>query len=93
MKELTYEEFCKLPYKYIWGLNGGSGAHRIYVNEEHGLQIDIITKRKVFDDIYSGWKKEKRIYSLRGDKRDFKTPDQVYVAYMEKVCGIEQTPD
>ena len=93
MKELTYEEFCALPYQYVFGLNGDSGAHRIHANKEYGFQIDTITKRKVAGDIYSGWKKEKRIYSLRGDKRDFKTPDQLYVAYMEKACGIEQTTD
>jgi len=66
-----------LPYQDVFGLNGDSGAHRIHVNKEYGLQIDTITKRKVAGDIYSGWKKEKRIYSLRGGERNFKTPDQL----------------
>ena len=90
MKELTFEEFCNLPYKYVWGISGDTGAHRVFMNEEFGIQIDIVTKRKVRGDIYSDWELERRIYSLYRDKRDFDTPDQVYVAYMEKACGIEK---
>ena len=65
------------------------GAQRMYRNEQIGLQVEVITKRIIHDDIYSGWHPEKRHYFLDNDNRQFDTADQVYVAYMEKVCGIK----
>ena len=88
MEELTFEEFCALPTMYCSGYQADWGAHRMYRNERIGLQVEIVTKRVRRGDIYSGWKKEKRFFFLDGDARQFDTLDQVYVAYMEKVCGI-----
>jgi hypothetical protein len=88
MKELTFEEFCALPLQYTLGFSGDAGAQRMHRNEEIGLQKEVHTKRKRYGDIYSGWRKEVVAYFLDGDDRQFDTPDQVYVAYMEKICGI-----
>lgn len=91
MKELTFEEFCELPLQYTFGLTFDWGAHRIHRNYDIGLQIETVTKRKKFGDIYSGWQDQKRYFFLAGDDRQFDTIDQVYVAYMEKVCEIEES--
>ncbi len=88
MKELTFEEFCQLPLKYTIGMTFDWGAHRMHRNDDIGLQVETVTKRKKWGDIYSGWKDEKKSYFLDGDNTQFDTIDQVYVAYMEKVCGI-----
>ncbi len=87
--ELTYEEFCQLPLIYTLGLRFDWGATRMYRNEQIGLQVEVVTKQMVRGDIYSGWHPEKRAYFLDNDEREFATIDQVYVAYMEKVCGIK----
>jgi hypothetical protein len=88
--ELTYEEFCELPLTYMQGLTFDWGAMRLHRNDEHGLQKETVTKRKRKGDIYSGWRKADIRFFLDGDDRQFETPDQLYVAYMEKVCGITQ---
>ena len=86
--ELTFEEFCKLPLIYTLGMRFDWGAKRMYRNEQIGLQVEVVTKQMVYGDIYSGWHPEKRVYFLDNDERQFDTVDQVYVAYMEKVCGV-----
>ena len=88
MKELTFAEFCYLPLQYTIGMTFDWGAIRMHRNNDIGLQVETVTKRKKKGDIYSGWQKEERAFFLDGDDRQFDTPDQVYVAYMEKVCGI-----
>lgn len=87
--ELTYEEFCNLPFIYTAGLTYEWGAHRMYRNQKHGLQKNVITKRIRHGDIYSGWQEGQISFFMDGDDREFKTPDQLYVAYIEKVCGIK----
>lgn len=90
MTELTYEEFCALPMQYVMGISTASGAHRTYRNEQFKLQKEIETKRKFYDDIHGGWKNQTIGFFLDGDARQFYTLEDVYVAYMEKVCGIEE---
>jgi len=87
--ELTYAEFCSLPFKYRLGTNGDWGASRLYRNDEHGLQQEVHTKRKKAGDIYSGWKPGVVSYFIDGDPREFKCVADLYVAYMEKVCGVD----
>ena len=87
-RELTFEEFCELPLQHTMGMSFDWGSHRMYRNDELGLQKEVITKRKRKGDIYSGWKDGVATYFLDRDDRQFDTPDQVYVAYMEKVCGV-----
>ena len=88
LPELTYAEFCELPLLYTLGMRFDWGAHRQYRNDEHGFCVEVVTKQAVYGDIYSGWKPGERAYFLDGDDREFKTVDQLYVAYMEKVCGV-----
>jgi hypothetical protein len=89
MNELTFEEFCALPMLYTVGMTCDWGAHRLYRNEDHGLQKECVTNRNRYGDIYSGWQKQQTAYFLDGNVRQFKTLDQLYLAYMEKVCGIK----
>jgi hypothetical protein len=91
MKELTFEEFCNLPLMSNLGFQTDAGALRIWRNKAAGLTIEAFTPRKRKGDIYSGWKKSTRRYYLDGNAKCFETPDQVYVAYMEKVCGIGES--
>lgn len=88
MKELTFEEFCELPMQYTMGTTGDWGAHRMYRNEDAKLQKEVVTKRKRHGDLYGGWKDGEAYYYLDGDPNTYRTPDQVYVAYMERVCGV-----
>lgn len=88
LPELTFDEFTKLPLLYSLGMRFDWGAHRQYRNDEHGFCVEVVTKQMVRGDIYSGWKPEQRTYFLDGDDREFKTVDQLYVAYMEKACGV-----
>jgi hypothetical protein len=83
--ELTYEEFCKLPFIYKFGFTYEWGACRVYRNEEHGLQKEYVTKRNRHDE----WPGQQTSLFMDSDDREFKTSDQLYVAYMEKVCGIK----
>jgi hypothetical protein len=87
--ELTYEEFCMLPMQYYQGIRYDWGAMRLHRNDAHGIQKETVTKQKKRGDIYSGWKDPDIVYFLDGDDREFKTTDQIYVAYMEKACGIK----
>jgi hypothetical protein len=91
MTELTYEEFCALPLQYTMGMTTATGAFRMYRNEQFKIQKEVNTKRKRFDDIYGGWEKQTIAFFLDGDGRQFDTLEQVYMAYMQKVCGIEET--
>jgi len=94
MEELTFEEFCSVPLIYCNGYQADWGAHRLYRNDQVGLQIEVITKRKKKGDIYSGWKKQKNFYYLDADERAglnhcYNTIDQAYVSYMEYACGLK----
>lgn len=84
MKELTFEEFCAQPMEL-----------RMHISEEkehylqyHAPSVDVskivITRVKK----NGGFGKSYTSYILKGDDRLFKEPDQVYLAYMEKVCGV-----
>jgi len=90
MTELTYEEFCALPMQYTMGMSTASGAHRMYRNEQVKLQQEIHTNRERYDDPYGGWKEQTVTFFLDGDARQFDTLEDVYVAYMEKACGIKE---
>jgi len=89
MTELTYEEFCTTKLMYTLGVSGDWGAHRKYRNERLGIQKETMTKRVRSGDIYSGWRKPKIVYYLDRDPREFANVAELYVAYMEKVCGVK----
>lgn len=88
MTELTYEEFCEQPLTYTMGLVGEKGAQRMHRNEELGIQKEVFTERIVPGDIYSGWKDGEVYFYVDGDPREFRTSADLYVAWMEKVCGV-----
>jgi len=91
MTELTYAEFCELPLQYTIGMTTAGGAIRMYRNEQLKIQKEVNTKRKRYDDIHGGWGKQTIAFFLDGDGRQFDTLEQVYMAYMQKVCGIKET--
>lgn len=90
MNELTYEEFCKQPLRYTLGITGDWGAHRKYRNDELGIQKETVTRRKRHGDIYSGWRTGKSYYYLDDDDREFKNIAELYVAWMARVCGVDE---
>jgi len=81
---MTREDFEKQQLQYISGMSGAWGAHRVYRNNQLGIQREVVTKRKHHDDIYSGWKNGDVSYFLDGDKREFKTVDALYEAWSQK---------
>jgi hypothetical protein len=87
--ELTYEEFCELHFEFRWRMTGDWGAETVYVNDDCGIWKYVQTKRKVRGDIYSGWKDSVVSYFIDSDGCEFKSFEDLYVAYMEKVCGVE----
>ena len=90
MNELTYEEFCEQPLRYTLGMTGDWGAHRKYRNDELGIQKETITKRKCYGDIYSGWRTAKICFFLDNDPREFPSVAELYVAWMARVCGVNE---
>ena len=87
--ELTFEEFGQMPLTYTMGLVGDVEAQRLYRNEELGLQKEVYTKRAKPGDVYGGWLDGEVYYYLDGDERCFRTVADLYVGYMENVCGVE----
>lgn len=88
-EELTFEEFGRMPLTYTIGMTGDVEAQRMYRNEELGVQKEVYTKRLVAGDIYSGWHDGEVYYYLDGDDRQFRTVADLYVGYMENVCGVK----
>jgi len=89
MKEYTFEEFCALQLEYTFGMCFDWGAHRMYRQNDIGMQKEVVTKRNRKNDIYSGWKDGEVYFYLDGDENTYRTADQVYVAYMEKACRLQ----
>jgi hypothetical protein len=90
MNELTFEEFCEQPLTYTLGMIGDWGAHRQFRNNELGIQQETVTQRKRHGDIYSGWRTSKHYFFLDNDPREFTTIADLYVAWMARVCGVEE---
>jgi hypothetical protein len=84
--ELTYEEFCALPLTYTFGMSGDKFAIRQYMNTEHGICKETYTP---LNALRHEWGKPTIVFYMPDDERTFDTPDQLYVAYMGKACGIE----
>jgi len=82
--ELTFEEFCQLPLTLSMHISGDKEHYLSKINKEAGVQRITITKVKKNGDFGVSHS----VFTLAGDERVFKTADQVYVAYMEQVCGV-----
>lgn len=85
MKELTFEEFCAMPMRMVMHINGDKENYLHRFNDELRVSKTTITKKNK----YGEFTKSSDVYILDHDKRNFQTADQVYLAYMEKVCGIK----
>ena len=84
MRELTYAEFCELPLKLVWHFSCDTEHVLTKANKETGTFKHTVTRVKRNGE----FGKVTTTYALRDDKRTFTTVDQVYVAYMEKACGV-----
>jgi hypothetical protein len=85
MQELTFAEFCQMPMELVWHISTDKQHLLSKFNKETGVlrhTVTRINRRGEFG-------KSTTTYSLEGDSRTFTAPDQVYVAYMEKVCGVK----
>lgn len=82
--ELTFEEFCALPMQLSMHISGTNEHYLHRFNPSTSVQKVTITRvRKA-----GGFGKSYTLYYLPDDERTFTTADQVYVAYMEYVCGV-----
>lgn len=84
MKELTFEEFCAQPMQLVMHLNCEKEHYLHRANVEIGVSKIVITRVNK----HCGFGKSYTSYHLKDDKRVFNEPDQVYLAYMERVCGV-----
>lgn len=88
MTELTFEEFCDVQLTYTIGMSGDWGAQRAYRNEDLGIQKETVTQRQWYGKIFDGWKSAEVYYFVDDDPRTFRTVEDWYVAWMEKVCKM-----
>ena len=84
--EFTFEEFCNLPLTYTQGITTTNYAIRHYKNQTYNIVKEVLTPYK---SRLGEWGQPIVFYFMPDDKRNFMTIDQLYVAYMEKVCGIK----
>ena len=84
MKEYTFEEFCKLPMTMSMHISGSKEHYLHRFQRETNVNKVVVTPVKKNGE----FGKASVIYYLPADPRTFDTADQVYVAYMEKVCGV-----
>ena len=84
--EYTFEEFCALPMTLGLHISGDKEHYLHRYNQSTGVQKVTITPVKqgrLFGT-------PKHIYYFHNDPRNFDTADQIYVAYMEMVCGVNK---
>jgi hypothetical protein len=86
MKELTFDEFCKQPMQLVMHISGEKEHYLHRHAPSVGVSKIVITRVNKF----GGFGKSTSIYHLKDDKRVFNEPDQVYLAYMERVCGVTE---
>jgi len=85
--ELTFEEFCSQPMQLVMHISGEKEHYLHRHNADVGVGKIVITRVGK----YGGFGKSYTTFHLKDDTRVFTTADQVYLAYMEKVCGIKPT--
>lgn len=83
--ELTFEEFCDLPLTYTFGVRFNDGATRQHMNTDYGFGMQTDTP---YSEKTGRWGRGKVKYYLTEERKVYDTPDQLYVAYMAKVCGV-----
>lgn len=80
---ISFAEFINLTLNYMQGECSETYGHRIYRNEEHGLQVEIVTARKENGD----WHKGQRYYYLDGDEQEYENAEDCYNAYRQRRWG------
>jgi hypothetical protein len=88
--ELTFDEFCQAPMEYRFGMSGDKGARRLYRNDALGIQKEVFTKR---NPRTMEWGYGEAYYFVDGDTGEYRTPADLYVAYMRKVCGVPEAAE
>ena len=83
--EYTFEEFCALPMTLGLHISGDREHYLHRYNPSTNVQKVVITPIKKNGD----FGKSVCFYYLPNDPRTFHTADQIYVAYMEIVCGVK----
>jgi len=83
--EYTFEEFCALPMTLSMHISGDNEHYLHRFNPSTGVNKIVITPVKKNRE----FGKPKVFYYLPDDNRTFHTADEVYVAYMEIVCGVK----
>ena len=83
--EYTFEEFCALPMQLSMHISGDREHYLHRYNPSTGVNKVVITPVKKNGE----FGKPVCFYYLPDDKRTFHAADQVYVAYMEYVCGVK----
>ena len=82
MRELTYEEFCEMPMQMVYHFSMERKFIVLRANKETDVSMMVVSP-----NTYNGYKgKVKTSYAFDG--KTYKTSDAVYMAYMEKVCGV-----
>jgi hypothetical protein len=85
--ELTFEEFCAQPLDLVMHISGEKEHYLHRFARTVGVSKIVITRVGK----YGGFGKSYSTYHLKDDKRVFTEADQVYLAYMERMCGIKST--
>jgi hypothetical protein len=83
-KELTFEEFCALPMELGLHISAEKEHYMHRYNRETNVNKVVITpvkKNGCFGNPVA-------FYYFPNDPRTFHAADQVYLAYMEQVCGV-----
>lgn len=84
LPELTFAEFGSKPMQLVIHLNGQKENYLHRACTEIGVSVVTITKK----DKYGRFTQSRTGFFLDGYDGEFDTADQVYVAYMHKVCGV-----
>ena len=83
-KELTFEEFCSLPMELALHISAEKEHYLHRYNLDININKVVITPKKK----NGGFGNPSTIYYFPNDERNFDTADQAYLAYMERVCGV-----
>jgi hypothetical protein len=86
-RELTYEEFLGQKLELRLHLHAAGYAKRLDRNDEIGIQREVYTPGSYFE-----WGEPEVSYFIDGDPREFERPADLYVGYMENVCGAAEGP-
>ena len=89
MTELTFKEFCGLPLTFCSQNSGHNYDVRQFRNFEHDIGKEVCSEFNLKTHKFG---KQTIVWFLPSDKRNFQTVDQLYVAYMEKACGVKNVP-